>query len=199
MLQFGSGNPWTDSGKGMPIYPIERIRADHPGISTSAFEACAVARCRANGPPPWRLEVRCEGLPGAGSGPRPIALTWQPSTEHEARKAEKAYQARRVTEDGAIGVCAAGFAALQEGRITEVCDHGSSVDFWVDGTRAVLEVSGLDVGGAPGLAARHRQKVRQAGRSSLGKLGFPGYVFVVAFQVRQALLTYHAGEGDAHG
>ena len=165
---------------------------------TSAFAACTVARCKVSGPPPWQLDVRCDGLPQNGTGLRPVALTWQGRIEDEARKAEKAYQPRRVTEDAAIGVCAAGFAALKEGRITEVCDHGSSVDFWVDGRRAVLEVSGIEAGGSMELETRHRQKVRQMARSSLRRLGYAGYVFVTAFQAQQALFTYHGVEGDEH-
>lgn len=97
-------------------------------------------------------------------------------------------------------MCAAVFAALDEGCITETTRHGTGVDYWVDWRRALLEVSGIGPDAAGGLAARHRHKVQQlrAARPHREE-GFPGYVFVVHFREREATLSYHTATGDDDG
>ncbi len=108
-----------------------------------------------------------------------------------ADKVERTYQANRVTEDAAVGLCAAAFAALNEGRITEVTLHGTGVDYWVDNRRAVLEISGIEKGNQRDLANRHRVKTNQLEQGSLFKAGYPGYVFVTHFGHKQAIFSYH--------
>lgn len=179
----------------MEHYEIERIRVDHSGLFTDLFEVCATARCRESGSQPWRLALRCEDLPKAGPGDRAFSLTWTTATEEAAGKAEGTYQERRMTEDAAIGVCAASFAVLDEGEITEVTQHGTGVDYWVDDRRAVLEVSGIRTGASADLNARHREKVQQLQSGSLFRSGKPGYVFVVQFGSKSARLDFHRPPG----
>ena len=185
----------------MVAYAIEDIRKDHPGLLAAPLEASAVARCLESGGRPWRLSNRCERLPRNGTGPRFVDLTWLPTTQQAAAKAERTHQARRVTEDAAIGVCAASFAALREGQIAEVTQEGTAVDYWVDvhvDERAVLEVSGIRAGGAADLVRRHLEKVQQLKGSRLYELGYAGYVFVILFSRREAAFTYHAPPGADH-
>jgi hypothetical protein len=118
-------------------------------------------------------------------------LAWQSASGLDADKALSTYQGRRLTEDAAIGVCAAAFAALNEGEITEVTQHGTGVDYWVDNRRAVLEVSGIENGSPSALAKRHKNKVGQLQKGSLFKQGTPGYVFVVDFGQKKAILSHH--------
>jgi hypothetical protein len=174
------------------IYDIEDIAIDHPALLTGNFEACAIARCRQCGPSPWSLLIHCRDLPKCGTRQETRDVAWQNASEAGADKAEKAYQGIRLTEDAAIGVCAAAFAALGEGRITEVTLHGTGVDYWVDDRRAVLEVSGIEKGSSSDLTTRHQVKTNQLKQGSLFNAGYPGYVFVTVFSQRQAVFSFHA-------
>jgi hypothetical protein len=118
-------------------------------------------------------------------------LTWRQVSEGDADRAEKTYQDKRLTEDAAIGVCAAAFAALQEGIIDEVAANGTGVDYWIDNRSAVLEVSGIEKGDSSGLATRHKAKTKQmrGGLPFIG--GKPGFVFVIAFGSHEAIFSYH--------
>jgi hypothetical protein len=172
-------------------YEIEQVRSDHPGLWTDSFEACAVARCQESGGEPWPLDVHCHALPTAGSGSKAVSLRWSSATAQKAGYVVATYQDERVTEDAAIGLCAASFALLSEGRITEVTQRGQGVDYWVDDRRAVLEVSGLREGSSSDLQRRHHQKKGQLASSSLCRNGKGGYVFVVLFSGREAQFSYH--------
>lgn len=175
----------------MVKYDIEAVGIDHPALLTGNFEACAIARCRRSGPSPWSLAVDCRDLPASGTISQTCEVAWRPASEAGADKAEKTYQASRVTEDAAIGVCAAAFAALSEGRITEVTLRGTGVDYWVDNRQAVLEISGVEKGPLRELRRRHGAKTNQLKQGSLFKAGYPGYVFVTHFGQRQAIFSYH--------
>jgi hypothetical protein len=96
-----------------------------------------------------------------------------------------------LTEEAAIGLCAAAFAILYEGEITEVTTHETGVDYWVDERRAIVEISGIEKGDAGTLAKRHSEKESQLRNGSLFQAGFPGYVFVVDFGQKQSTLSYH--------
>ena len=176
----------------MANYDIEDIGIDHPSLLTAHLEASVVARCRESGGTPWRLRNHCNQLPVAGSADRDVDLVWQAATEGKADQVARTYQANRVTEDAAIGACAAAFAALAEGEITEVTQHGTRVDYWVDQRRAVLEISGLRTGDRIALHQRQAEKQRQLLSSGLRRLGYPGYVFVVAFGCHEAVISYHS-------
>ena len=187
-----SSETWPSCGAFLLVnYDIENIKKDHPVLLTGNFEACATARCRSGASSPWPLTIECQQLPRLGTNTKTCELAWQPASEASADKVEKTYQAKRLTEDAAIGVCAAVFAALQEGEIDEVTAHGTGVDYWVDNRRAVLEISGLKGGDRAALTQRHRDKTRQLRNGSLFKAGHPGYVFVVAFGQKEAIFSYH--------
>jgi hypothetical protein len=172
-------------------YEIEAIAVDHAALLAGNLEACAVVRCRESGASPWPLKNDCRNLLSDPSTTRTFELTWQPATERRANQAERMYQPNRLTEEAAIGVAAAAFAALAEGEITEVTQHGTGVDYWVDQRRAVLEISGIRKGSSDSSEARHAEKTRQLQRGSLYGLGYPGYVFVVAFGDHEAILSFH--------
>jgi hypothetical protein len=172
-------------------YDIERIATDHPALLTGNLVACAVARCRSVSSSPLELAVECEKLPTAGTKKENCELQWQSASEGDADKAEKTWQERRLTEDAAVGVCAAVFAALKEGEIYEVTAHGTGADYWLDNRRAVLEVSGLKKGKNSSLVNRHKAKTKQMKQGVPFIGGKPGYVFVVAFGIKEANLSYH--------
>ncbi len=183
----------------MTAYHIERIANDHPQVWTACFQACAVARCRETSQRPWACRMTCEALPTSGSGPQRVVLAWADDTEQAAEQAERTYQEHRLTEEGAAGVCAACLAILSEGEITEVTKRGSGVDYWVDGRRAVLEISGLREGTDADLALRHEEKGDQLRNGSLYRRGVPGYVFVVLFARGRAHFSYHRQQGVPYG
>lgn len=175
----------------MATYDLEDIGLDHPSLLTAHLEASVVARCRESGGRPWTVRNHCSDLPAAGTAIRDVDLEWRAATEGKANQVLRTHQANRVTEDAAIGACAAVFAALAEGEITEVTQHGTGVDYWLDQRRAVLEISGLRTGDDTALQQRHAAKRQQLLGGSLRRLGYPGYVFVVTFGGHQALISYH--------
>ncbi len=103
---------------------------------------------------------------------------------------ERTYDDLRLTEEAAVGACAATLAALSEGEITEVTQRGSGVDYWVDNKRAILEVSGIENGTRAESTGRHTAKTNQLKQGTLFNLGFPGYVFIMNFGLREAILSY---------
>jgi hypothetical protein len=175
-------------------YPIEQLLTDHPGLWSDGFRVCAVARCREFGKPPWPLNITCEELPNAPAGDVRVEILWTEDTERDSRKAMATFQPNRLTEDAAIGLGGAAFAALGEGHITEVTQHGDGVDYWIDDRRAALEVSGLRSGGEAELTQRRREKLKQLVSSTLADIGVPGYVFVVLFSQGKATLDYRHTE-----
>ena len=173
-------------------YPIELIRDHHAQLWAECFVVCAVARCRESGQKPWPLSVVCRDLLQAGTDERLVGIVWTDETEAQARKAERSYGQREVTENGAIGICGVAFSALSEGLITEVTLHGDGVDYWVDDRRAVLEVSGIHSGRPADLARRVRVKTGQLMNSHLfQQRRKPGYVFVVLFEHSIAAFRYY--------
>ena len=195
----GGSPPRLERDCDVSQFLIEDIGAYHSKLFTENFEACAVACCRRSGASPWPLAADCTRLPRNGTGTHDLLLEWHLATERRAAQAEQTYQPNRITEDGAIGLCATVFAALDEGEITEVAQVGSGVDCWVDDRRAVLEVSGIGPGSATSLAHRHSSKIRQLRRSTVHeRREKPGYVFVMHFGQRQARLSYHERTGADH-
>jgi len=181
----------NDQGSVLATYNIEDIGIDHPSLLTAHLEASVVARCRESGGAPWMLRNHCDQLPAAGSRTQDVSLVWQAATDSRADQVARTYPAICVTEDAAIGACAAVFAAFAEREITEVTQHGTGVDYWVDQRRAVVEISGLRTGDGTALQQRYAAKQHQLLGSSLRRLGYPGYVFVVTFGGHQAFISYH--------
>jgi hypothetical protein len=174
----------------MLSYSIEQIAIDHPALLSGDLLACTVARCRRFGKSPWKFGIDCNRLQTAGTCAKMCGLEWKPFSESEANKAEKSFDRLRVTENAAIGACAASFAALAEGEITEVTQRGTGVDYWVDNKRAMLEISGIEDGTRADSSGRHAAKTNQLKRGKLFTLGFPGYVYVMNFGLREAILSY---------
>ena len=172
-------------------YDIENLGVDHPALLTGNFQACAIARCRGVSASPYSLDIDCQNLLKGQMKAETCDIAWQKVSEANADKAKKTYQSLRLTEDGAIGLCAAAFVVLNEGEITEVSAQATGVDYWVDDRRAVLEISGIEKGNAGALGKRHFEKEKQLRNGSLFQAGFPGYVFVVDFGQKKSTLSYH--------
>ncbi len=175
----------------MVKYDIENLGADHPALLTGNFQACAIARCKEVSASPYSLKIDCQNLPTSQTKSEICDVAWQKASEANAERAKKTYQSLPLTEDAAIGLCAAVFAVLHEGEISDVTAHGTGVDYWVDGLRAVLEISGLEKGNSGSLGKRHSRKEKQLRSGSLFQAGNPGYVFVVDFGHKNSILTYH--------
>ncbi len=145
----------------MATYPIEEIELDHPVLLAGGFQACAVARCREFGSTPWQFQIDCHCLPRRGTCTETGELEWTTHTASDADKAERTFGDARLTEDAAIGACAAVLAMLTEGTMTEVTQRGSGVDYWIDKKRASLEISGIKNGSKVQSNSRHQSKIDQ--------------------------------------
>ncbi len=175
----------------MAQYWIENIGIDHPALQTGNLVACAIARCRQMSVSPYHMHIDCRNLCSRGTTSETCDVAWQEVSEASAVKAQSTYQPRRLTEDAAIGLGASALAVLAEGEITDVTAHGTGVDYWVDGLRAVLEISGIETGNSGALGKRHSEKEKQLRSGSLFQAGFPGYVFVVDFVRKKSILSYY--------
>ncbi len=176
----------------MPQYRIEDITWDHPRILADLFVSPAISLCRKWSQRPFSLTIERRSLPIAGNGRSVVDFNWSLANEADADRVENTLQAQPLTEFASIGLCCAAFSCLNEGEITEVTKRGDGVDYWIDDRRAVLEVSGLDAGSSGDLSRLHHRKENQLKGSGLFKLGYPGYVYVIVFQVRSSIFSYHS-------
>ena len=154
----------------MATYDVEDIGFDHPSLLTAHLEASVVARCRESRDRPWKCQNHCSPLPTAGTTIRDVDFEWQAATEGEAAQITTTHQANRVTEDAAIGACAAVFAALAEGEITEVTEHGTGVDYWVDSAAPFWKSGGFSRATVPRCGS-----VRQKGDNNCWLAVFAGW------------------------
>lgn len=176
----------------MPQYRIEDIIWDHPRVLADLFVSPAISLCRKWSQQPFSLTIEKRSLPTAGNGQSTVDLSWSLASEADADRVEKTLQAQPLTEFASIGLCCAAFSCLNEGEITEVTKRGDGIDYWIDDRRAMLEVSGLDAGSSGDLSRLHRSKESQVKDSGLFKLGYPGYVYAIVFQIRSSIFSYHS-------
>lgn len=176
----------------MSQYRIEDITWDHPRILADLFVSPAISRCKKWSQQPFSLTVERRSLPTAGNGKSTIDFSWSLANEADADRVENTLQAQPLTEFASIGLCCAAFSYLNEGEITEVTKRGGGIDYWIDDRRAVLEVSGLDAGSSGALSRLHHRKESQLKGSGLFKFGYPGYVYVIVFQIRSSIFSYHS-------
>jgi hypothetical protein len=83
---------------------------------------------------------------------------------------------------------------LAQQNISEVTLRGSKADYFVEGRKYLLEISGTE--SAEHLTSRHTEKVRQLQANPFGK---DGYVFVCCFSNQQAKLSFHQFESALAG
>jgi hypothetical protein len=176
----------------MPQYRIEDITWDHPYILADLFVSPAISLCRKWSQQPFSLTIERRSLPTAGSGQSMIDFRWSLADELDADRIENTLQNQPLTEFASIGLCCAAFSCFNEGELTEVTKRGDGIDYWIDDRRAVLEVSGLDAGSARDLSRLYHRKESQLKGSGLFKLGYPGYVYVIVFQIRSSIFSYHS-------
>ncbi|MFB0536828.1 MAG: hypothetical protein ACETWR_17820 [Anaerolineae bacterium] len=173
-------------------YSIEDIIWNHPRILADLFVSPAISLCRKWSQQPFSLAIERRSLPIAGSGQSTVDFRWSLANEADADRIENTLQAQPLTEFASIGLCCATFNCLNEGEITEVTKRGDGIDYWIDDRRAVLEVSGLGPGSSGDLSRLHHRKESQLKDSGLFKLGYPGYVYVIVFQIRSSIFSYHS-------
>jgi hypothetical protein len=136
----------------------------------------------------WRQSAEMRvSLRNIESGDREetLVIKWEVSAQ-EARNYARFRQAHDITEEAAIAVAFL-LMPLTGWEVVEVATEGAGFDFWVESElrREGLEVSGLVRGSLEG---RHRVKAAQL-MGSRHKVN--GFVAVVKFLTRQAILAFH--------
>jgi hypothetical protein len=130
------------------------------------------------------LLLKCEDIPGYGSGQVELEIVGTGIPEGDIAKAVRTYEPQRRVELAAIAL--AGLALLQAGRhqIRDIALRGTSADYLVDDQRHLLEVAGRsrrsDLQSA--WDARWRRLTRRPGSEF--------YVFVTEFETPTARLGF---------
>jgi hypothetical protein len=93
---------------------------------------------------------------------------------------------KRIVEEAAVGLALLFLPHLADGEITNVTKDGERADYWVDGRRCLLEVSGTE--DPRRLKSRHRAKVEQNIRNASG---LPCFVSVSCFGNLESLFSFH--------
>ena len=173
-------------------HALEDIQYDHPGILGQAFVPAGVCRCKQYSASPYVLQIERRGLAIAETAPRGMEVAWAAGTEIEADRLTRTLQSPVITEFAAVALLCIVFPHVEPGVVTGVTKRGQGVDYWLDGRRAVVEVSGEVAGDISRLEALHARKKEQLARSMLRASGQrPGFVFVVCFEAQRAILSYH--------
>ncbi|GDX41386.1 hypothetical protein LBMAG21_16780 [Armatimonadota bacterium] len=117
-----------------------------------------------------------------------VRIRWNPDS---AFRLLVAVQGRVVTEWAALGVACALIPEILGMRVLSVALDGERYDYRIGNEEGEcgLEVSGTLTEDIGELQERHRLKARQLGENPFGA---GGYVIVVGFARREALITSHA-------
>ena len=170
-------------------YRLEDIARDH-AIDAAVFVPFAIVRlCGETAATEATLQVQLRDVGDTGESRRAVRLVW---SADGVPKHPLAVQDRTVTEWAACGVACAIMSLYAKLRLRSVAADGDRFDYWVgDGQHEyALEVSGTIT---DDVEARHRIKVRQLLENPFG---VDGFVVVVGFATRSAILSFHRFEEE---
>ena len=168
-------------------YRLEDIDQTHP-IGAAFFVPFTILRLRGDtAVTAATLTVELRNLGNVSPQQRILHLSWSSAS---VPPQPLGVPERVITEWAACGLACVVIALYAGLTVREVAADGDRFDYWVDEGQYEygLEVSGT-IGGA--LEARHRAKVRQLCDNPYG---VDGYVVVVNFAMRHAILSFNRYE-----
>lgn len=123
-----------------------------------------------------------------------VEFDWLSETFPDCQRLFQTLQRESIVEYSAVAMAFLIMTNLAEKNISEVTLRGSKADYFVDGRKYLLEISGTE--SAEHFSSRHTEKVRQLQANPFGK---DGYVFVCCFANQRAKLSFHQFEATQRG
>ena len=174
----------------IPCYFIESLRDLNPTVLWASFfinPAIALMNWYSK---PFPCTVVYEHIVSEtlkpASGEAQVEFDWSAETFPDCARLLHTLQRESIVEYAAIAAAFLVMTNLVGTGIAEVTMRGDKADYFVDGRKYLLEVSGTE--SAEHLGSRHGEKIRQLQANTLGK---DGYVFVCCFANQRARLSFH--------
>ncbi len=174
-----------------PRFFIESLRDMNPAsIWAPFFINPAIALMDFYRLKPFPCAVVCENIVSAllqhSNCEITVEFDWLAETFPECQRIFQTLQRETIVEYAAVATAFLILTNLAQKNIAEVTLRGSKADYFLDGRKYLLEVSGTE--SAEHFASRHSEKIRQLHANPLGK---DGYVFVCCFSNQRAKLSFH--------
>jgi len=140
------------------------------------------------------FRLHCQDLPQnlvEGVPPTTIRITWHSETAAASEIISTIHQPKNLVEYAAIAVAFLLFPKVVNLSGFEVADAGERADYWIDGRRYMIEISGTENQNRDRVSQRQREKIEQL-LSNPSKQN--GFVVVCSFATREILLSFHEQE-----
>jgi hypothetical protein len=168
---------------------LEDIAQVHPNLDIDHLIHCLVALIAENGAHSCSFGVDCRGLPIEWSPkvhPIVLHLSWSQETTERAAQTRDTYHRHHLVEQAAVALACIIFPTLVNLSPLRVAQIGEGVDYWLQGSRYLVEISGTEQ--RDELERRHRQKVEQL---LSGGHNRDGFVIVCCFIEKRIILSFH--------
>lgn len=180
-----------------PCFFIESLREYNPAVLwASFFINPAIALLDYYHLKPFPCRVAYENIVSAlletASGEISVEFDWWEETFPECQRLFQTLQRENIVEYSAVALAFLLMTNLVQKNISEVTLRGSKADYFVEGRKYLLEISGTE--SAEHLASRHTEKVRQL---QANPFGIDGYVFVGCFANQRAKLSFHEVKSES--
>jgi hypothetical protein len=175
-------------------YFIESLRDMNPAsVWAPFFINPAIALMDSYRLKPFPCTVACENIVSAllkqANGEITVEFDWLAETFPDCQRIFRTLQREAVVEYAAVAAAFLIVTNLAQRNIAEVTLRGDKADYFLDGRKYLLEISGTE--NAEHLASRHNEKVRQLQANPFGK---DGYVFVCCFSNQRTKFSFHRFE-----
>ncbi len=184
---MSTGTPPTSR----PRYFLESLHVLNPTLLWAPFFINpAIALMDSYRLKPFPLAVTCENIVSAllqrADGEFAVEFDWLAETFPDCQRIFQTLQREAIVEYAAVATAFLVVTNLAQKNIVEVTLRGSKADYFLDGRKYLLEISGTE--SAERFFARHNEKVRQLQANPFGQ---DGYVFVCCFSNQKAKFSFH--------
>ncbi|HEV2802779.1 MAG TPA: hypothetical protein VGW12_20070 [Pyrinomonadaceae bacterium] len=138
---------------------------------------------------PFPFEVKCERIKSSRIGQGEVVqveIHWRPDTFPNSERLLKTIQREVIVEHSAVAIAFLLVTEIASCKVTEVTLRGDKADYFLNGRKIMLEVSGTENAGKSVL--RHREKCEQLLSNPYGK---GGYVVICCFSNNMAIFSFH--------
>lgn len=174
-----------------PRYAIESLHDMNPSaIWASFFINPAIALMDSYHLKPFPCTVACENIVSVllkrTNSVITVEFDWLADTFPECQRIFQTLQREVIVEYAAVATAFLVVTNMVQKNIVEVTLRGDKADYFLDGRKYLLEISGTE--NTALLVSRHNEKIRQLQANPFGK---DGYVFVCCFSNQKAKFSFH--------